>query len=105
MLPCAVPVCGPPRQEPHGRSPHGETGLAATFCSDSSAGEPSIVNGTGEQARRPRVRRGRGAYVQFVLALETSVKGLYALLCWRSPARTSLRKDLPPERGAAKRME
>ena len=52
----------------------------------------------GSRPARLRVRRGRGPYAN-VLALETSVKGLYALLLEISG------KDLSPERGAARRGE
>ncbi|MDP9437787.1 MAG: SDR family oxidoreductase [Actinomycetota bacterium] len=93
-----------PRQDPHG-----EAGVVAIFCGNLTVGEPSTINGTGEQTRDyvyvSDVARANvmalegdapsGAY-NVGTGLETNVNKLYESL------RGISGKDLPPEYGPAK---
>jgi UDP-glucose 4-epimerase len=93
-----------PRQDPHG-----EAGVVAIFADNLVAGQPSTINGTGEQTRDyvyvSDVARANlltlendappGAY-NIGTGLETSVNRLYELLSEASGS------DLPPIHGSAK---
>ena len=94
-----------PRQDPHG-----EAGVVAIFCGNLAVGQPSRINGTGDQTRdyvyvedvaRANVlalKEGvpSGAY-NVGTGIETSVNKLYGLL-----QKASGRGDLPPKHGPAK---
>jgi UDP-glucose 4-epimerase len=94
-----------PRQDPHG-----EAGVVAIFCGNLAVGQPSRINGTGDQTRDyvyvEDVAQANvlaleeevpsGAY-NIGTGTETSVNELYELL-----QKASGREDLPPEHGPAK---
>ncbi len=94
-----------PRQDPHG-----EAGVVAIFCENLASGQPSRINGTGDQTRdyvyvedvaRANVLALKeevpsGGY-NIGTGTETSVNELYELL-----QKASGRVDLPPEHGPAK---
>jgi UDP-glucose 4-epimerase len=93
-----------PRQDPHG-----EAGVVAIFCGNLAAGEPSTINGSGEQTRDyvyvEDVARANvlaleneppaGAY-NVGTGIETSVNELYETLTAISG------RTLPPRHGPAK---
>ena len=94
-----------PRQDPHG-----EAGVVAIFCGNLAAGQPSTINGSGEQTRDYVYVRDvaqanvlalenggapPGAY-NIGTGVEASVNDLYGLLLRISG------KNLPPEHGPAK---
>lgn len=94
-----------PRQDPYG-----EAGVVAIFCRNLAAGQPSRINGTGDQTRdyvyvedvaRANVlaleqEASSGTY-NIGTGAETSVNELYGLL-----QKASGREDLTPEYGPAK---
>ncbi len=94
-----------PRQDPHG-----EAGVVAIFCGNLAVGQPSRINGAGDQTRDyvyvEDVARANvlaleeevpsGAY-NIGTGTETSVNELYELL-----QKASGRGDLPPEHRPAK---
>ena len=94
-----------PRQDPHG-----EAGVVAIFCGNLALGQPSRINGTGEQTRdyvyvedvaRANVLALKeevpsGAY-NIGTGTETSVNELYEVV-----QKASGREDLLPEHGPAK---